>query len=112
MIEAIIFVLTLAIFGAIMYFYRIKEPKPPKPERMQYHGPGPNPLHPPGTVKCPYCKGTKFFEGPQGGMSTNILCANNECRHWFNYTPMPTGEYLLDDLNRVEARRDDTGSQK
>jgi hypothetical protein len=49
--------------------------------------------------KCIYCGGREFFEGPSGGMSTNILCANDACRHWFNWTPA-IGE--LDDLNRVE----------
>lgn len=49
--------------------------------------------------KCTYCGGTKFYEGPSGGMSVNILCANEKCRHWFNYTPAFDG---LDDLKRVE----------
>lgn len=49
---------------------------------------------------CTYCGGTKWFEGPSGGMSTNILCANPHCRHWFNYTPPPLD--LFDDLKRVE----------
>ena len=49
--------------------------------------------------QCPYCHGTQFYEGPSGGLSTNIMCANLSCRHWFNYTPM-TG--TMDDLNRVE----------
>lgn len=36
---------------------------------------------------CPDC-GSKngFYEGPSGGMSTNIFCANSECRSGFNYT--------------------------
>lgn len=50
--------------------------------------------------RCTYCRGTEFYEGPSGGMSTNILCANPECRHWFNYIPI-LGR--LDDLNRVET---------
>lgn len=35
---------------------------------------------------CPDC-GTarKFYEGPSGGMSTNIQC---EAGHWFNVTPV------------------------
>jgi hypothetical protein len=48
-------------------------------------------------MKCTYCGGTKFYEGPSGGMSTNVLCANEKCRHWFNATP-----FGLDDLKRVE----------
>jgi hypothetical protein len=54
-------------------------------------------------VKCTYCGGTKFFEGPSGGMSTNILCANDKCRHWFNWTPFIN---VLDDLKRVEPERE------
>ena len=48
-------------------------------------------------LKCTYCGGTKFFEGPSGGASTNILCANIECRHWFNDTP-----FGLEDLKRIK----------
>ena len=49
------------------------------------------------SLKCTYCGGTDFFEGPSGGMSTNVMCA--KCRHWFNHTPL-LGQ--LDDLGRVE----------
>jgi hypothetical protein len=49
--------------------------------------------------KCKYCGGTDFYEGPSGGMSTNVLCANAKCRHWFNHTPALD---LFEDLNRVE----------
>lgn len=48
-------------------------------------------------MKCTYCGGTKFLEGPSGGMSTNVLCANPECRHWFNSSP-----FSFDDLHRIE----------
>jgi hypothetical protein len=50
---------------------------------------------------CTYCGGTKFYEGPSGGLSTNILCANKDCRHWFNWH---CGIIPMDDLNRVERR--------
>ena len=53
----------------------------------------------PAPITCTYCQGTKFFEGPSGGMSTNILCANPDCRHWFNYHQ---GILPMDDLHRVE----------
>jgi hypothetical protein len=46
---------------------------------------------------CTYCGGTKWYEGPSGGAATNILCANEKCRHWFNISP-----FGLDDLKRVE----------
>lgn len=55
-------------------------------------------------MKCPYCNNTKFYEGPSGGLSTNILCANKDCRHWFNRNTL-TGE--LEDLNRVEDSESD-----
>lgn len=49
--------------------------------------------------RCTYCGGTKFHKGPSGGVSTNILCANPDCRHWFNYHQ---GILPMDDLHRVE----------
>src|ERR1700733_5028546 len=48
-------------------------------------------------VTCTYCGGTQFHKGPSGGLAVNVLCANPDCRHWFNHTP-----FGLDDLNRVE----------
>lgn len=48
---------------------------------------------------CTYCDGTRFYEGPRGGMSVNILCANDKCRHWFNYH---RGFIPMDDLHRIE----------
>ena len=54
--------------------------------------------------KCTYCGGTEFFEGPSGGMSTNILCANKNCRHWFNHTPILGS---LDDLNYQEPTEEE-----
>lgn len=54
----------------------------------------------PEKMKCTYCGGTKFYGGPEGGMSQNVLCANDQCRHWFNHTPIPGME--LEDLHKVE----------
>lgn len=34
---------------------------------------------------CPNCNGNKWLEGPSGGLSVNIMCA--ECGLWFNRTP-------------------------
>ena len=59
--------------------------------------------------KCTYCGGTDFLEGPSGGMSTNILCANEKCRHWFNWTPLLS---QLDDLNRVEPTDEERAKAK
>lgn len=55
-----------------------------------------------------YCGGDKFFEGPSGGMSTNILCANPDCRHWFNWH---AGILPMDDLHRVEPSNEEKASQ-
>lgn len=34
---------------------------------------------------CPDCHGKGFYEGPSGGMCTNIQCANPKCKSEFNY---------------------------
>jgi hypothetical protein len=53
-------------------------------------------------MKCTYCGGTDFLEGPSGGLSVNVLCANSQCRHWFNSA---IGE-ITEDLHRVEPTED------
>lgn len=58
------------------------------------------PLNP----RCRYCGGRRFFEGPSGGMSTNIMCAEPACEHWFNHTPF----MALDDLHQVGWERTST----
>lgn len=50
-------------------------------------------------ITCSYCGGCEFHRGPQGGGSVNIVCANPDCRHRFNFTPM-LGE--IEDLHMVE----------
>ena len=35
--------------------------------------------------RCPDCGSERWFEGPSGGMSTNIKCAG--CGIWLNHTP-------------------------
>ena len=38
---------------------------------------------------CPDCSSQEgFYEGPSGGMSTNIFCKNPGCRQGFNFTNM------------------------
>lgn len=51
------------------------------------------------SLRCLYCDGTKFYEGPQGGAAMNVLCANAECRHWFNWVGT-----RLDDLHSIEPK--------
>ncbi len=43
------------------------------------------PKHEDGKLYCPNCGGDQWYEGPSGGMATNIKCAN--CGIWFNSTP-------------------------
>lgn len=52
-------------------------------------------------VVCTYCGGTQWYEGPTGGISTNIMCANPECGHWFNWH---RGYIPMDDLHRTGWR--------
>lgn len=33
---------------------------------------------------CPDCEEEGFLEGPHGGASVNIMCANNKCKSKFN----------------------------
>jgi hypothetical protein len=49
-------------------------------------------------LKCTYCGGTAWIGGPSGGMNQNILCANKDCRHWFDYVP----GLVFEDLQKVE----------
>ena len=46
--------------------------------------------------KCPICHHEGFYEGPSGGMSTNIQCANESCAKWFNLTVFPWGGIILE----------------
>lgn len=32
---------------------------------------------------CPYC-GSDLYDGPEGGLSINVLCSNKDCRARFN----------------------------
>lgn len=41
-----------------------------------------------GNFACSYCGGEDFYAGARGGISTNMLCANDKCRRKFNFTPM------------------------
>jgi hypothetical protein len=54
-------------------------------------------------LHCSYCDGTEFYRGPSSIGAVNLLCANPECRHWFNHT----FSGRLDDLSRVEPTVDE-----
>ena len=58
-------------------------------------------------MNCTYCGGSEFYEGPSGGASINVLCANKDCRHWFNDTP-----FGFDDLHRVEPTDEEKHQKK
>lgn len=58
-------------------------------------------------IKCTYCGGTQFYGGPEGGLSQNILCANPNCRHWFNHTV-----FGMDDLHKVEPTEEEKQTEK
>lgn len=59
-------------------------------------------------MKCTYCSGTKFYEGPSGGLAVNVLCANPDCRHWFS----DLGPLGFEDLHRVEPTPDEEALKK
>lgn len=74
-------------------------------EKMRFKIPEPEPKPEPEQQKplcCTYCDGTDFYEGPSGGMSVNILCANRDCRHWFNFAGYVDKVIMFDDLHRVQ----------
>jgi hypothetical protein len=62
------------------------------------------PSLPPNTapVVCPYCGGTKWRDGPQSGMATNIMCLTPTCQHWFNDYE---GILPMEDLHQVGPDR-------
>lgn len=62
-------------------------------------------------MKCSYCGGTEFYEGPSGGMSVNVLCANDNCRHWFNYQQPPINN-LMEDLYRIEPSEEEKETEE
>ena len=49
---------------------------------------------------CPDCKGHEFWEGPHGGLSVNIKCANPKCGSEFNVCP----PYFIE---RIGQRKDE-----
>lgn len=53
--------------------------------------------------RCPDCKQTKFYEGPEGGTCINIECANPTCRTRLNVASIP-GHPLYERIGKGEAR--------
>jgi hypothetical protein len=47
------------------------------------------------TGRCPYCGSDRWSQGPTGGASTNIQCANPECEARFNIMPRPFTNELI-----------------
>ena len=50
--------------------------------------------------KCPDCGSEHFYHGPQGGMNTNIRCANDNCRAEFNVIFGMAGSFGKERLER------------
>ena len=38
----------------------------------------------PVAIACTECGSKDFYEGPSGGLCHNIMCANDDCKQWFN----------------------------
>jgi hypothetical protein len=58
-------------------------------------------------MKCTYCGGIEFFEGPSGGMSVNVLCADPKCRHWFN----TFNGKIIEDLNLIAPTKEEKAEE-
>lgn len=54
---------------------------------------------------CPDCGSKGFYEGPSGGMSTNIFCRNRDCRSGFNLTPFSINQGLCDCISKWDKVR-------
>jgi hypothetical protein len=50
--------------------------------------------------KCPDCGEENFYLGPQGGMNTNIECANKNCMARFNVVLGMAGSFGKERLGR------------
>lgn len=62
-------------------------------------------------VRCPHCNSEKFLEGPSGGCSVNVFCANEDCRAGFNVFMVPGGPFLDREIQPPKSsRRDHSGS--
>lgn len=56
--------------------------------------------------KCPDCGSIEgFYEGPSGGMSTNVFCANRACRSGFNVTPFSQGVGTCERIHQGDLER-------
>jgi len=51
---------------------------------------------------CPDCNSEGFLEGPHGGMSINIMCANKDCKARFNWTGPFKPERLAYGLKKIK----------
>lgn len=55
--------------------------------------------------QCPDCKSHGFYEGPSGGMSTNIFCTNRECRSGFNLTRFTSTQGTCERISQASIDR-------
>lgn len=58
-----------------------------------------------GKNECPDCHGHGFYEGPSGGMSTNIFCMNRACRAGFNVTSFGGGHGTCERIGTGDIQR-------
>lgn len=54
---------------------------------------------------CPDCGGKGFYEGPSGGMSTNIFCMNRDCRSGFNITWFTSKDGTCERIHQGDLER-------
>jgi hypothetical protein len=54
---------------------------------------------------CPDCRQHGFYEGPSGGMSTNIFCMNRDCRSGFNVTSFGGGVGTCERIGKGDLDR-------
>lgn len=59
--------------------------------------------------KCPDCGGTKFLEGPHGGLSVNIKCA--KCGARFNIVPRLAGSFGKERIGRPTRAIETVGAK-
>jgi hypothetical protein len=101
----------LLVILALVFSYFTRAKKPPRPVVTEGFSGTPLSALPAGKLGasimngvCPDC-GSKagFYEGPSGGMSTNIFCANPKCRQGFNFTNM-FGTGHAERIHKMEPR--------
>jgi len=58
--------------------------------------------------KCPECGSSDWYEGPSGGMSTNYMCANDDCEAKYNFTPFGGGRIMRELISHGKLWKNST----